>query len=249
MTDRVLGLIVARGGSKGVPGKNLRTLGGHPLVAYAVRASIRAPSITRTIISTDDQAIADTAARYGADVPFMRPAELAADTSPVLDTIRYTIERLEQDGDRYDMVCLLQPTAPLRAIEDIEQPIAILRGDDSIDSVVTLAAVVDAHPARLRRIENDRVVQFLESGGDVEGQQRQDHEAAYRRNGACYASRRDTIIGGSLTGTVIAPWVMPEWRSVNIDDETDLLMAEAMIVSESNRSYFGYLERLFDEPS
>lgn len=232
---RILGLVVARGGSKGVPRKNVRLLGGHPLVAWAVRAGVLAPSIDDVVVSTEDPEIAEAARRYGARLPFLRPPELASDTSPVLDTIVYTLRRLaEADGERYDAMCLLQPTTPFRSIDDLEAGASLLRSRPDADSVVSLVAQIDGHPARLRRIVDGRVEQFLPGGGDVEGQQRQDYGAdvPYRRSGGFYLSRTRTILEkATLYGGVCLAYVMPHERCINIDDEFDFKLAQAALES------------------
>lgn len=257
---RTLGLVVARGGSKGVPGKNLRMLAGHPLVAHAVRTSRMSPSITRTVISTEDPEIAGVAKEYGADVPFMRPAHLASDEAKILDTVVYTLTQLARQGDIFDVIALIQPTTPFRCSSDIEGCLHLLRTDESADSAVALTEVFDGHPARLRRIrasKNDacpgRVHQFLASGGDSEGQQRQDvgfegRGSAYRRTGACYTARCSTILDkGSFYGDEVAPWLMPAWRSVNIDEELDFLLARAMLEDESYSERLAFVRERFSD--
>jgi CMP-N-acetylneuraminic acid synthetase len=247
--DRILGLVVARGGSKGVPKKNVRLLGEHPLVAYAVRAAVKAPSISRVVISTDDTEIAEAARRYGCEVPFMRPADLAGDDSPILDAILHAVRTLEAQGDGFDAVCLLQPTTPFRSVEDLENGAAILRAGPQADSVVALTEVVDAHPRRLRRIADGTVRQYLPEGGDKEGQQRQSHgdDRAYRRCGAFYLARTGTLLEKrSLYGQVVLPYVMPSWRSVTIDEEEDLLLAEAMLQSPIFAEKLAHVRAMFE---
>ena len=247
---RVLGLVVARSGSKGVPGKNLRELAGHPLVAYAVRAGVKAPSITKVVISTDDPRIAETAARYGAEAPCLRPAELATDDSPVLESILHAINELQRQGESFDLVCLLQPTTPFRDVDEIERAIRTLAADPTADSIVALAAVEDLHPRRLRRIVDGAVRQFLGGGGDQEGQQRQDHgdETAYRRSGDFYITRVPTLTEKkSLYGDRALPLIVPAWRAINIDSESDLLMAEAMLQSTAVGQRLRHVRWLFEE--
>lgn len=245
---RVLGLIVARGGSKGLPRKNIRMLGGHPLVAYAARSGALAESITRVIISTDDEEIADAAVKYDAEAPFMRPAELAQDDSPILATIQHALRAVEESDGPYEAVCLLQPTTPFRTPNDLDAAVALLRGSPEADSVVSVAPVIDTHPRRLRRIVNGRLMQYLSEGGDVEGQQRQDHDddRAYRRNGALYLARRRTILeAGSLYGEHVLPYIMPEARSINIDTLQDFLLAETMLQHEEFVDEFREIRTMF----
>lgn len=226
----VIGLVVARGGSKGIPGKNLRPLDGHPLVGWAVRASTRCDAVDRVVISTDDADIARAARAYGVDDVIERPAELASDTAVAIDVIRHAADRLDATQPGWDALCLLQPTCPLRLPGDVADTIAALDADPMASSACSLAEVQDAHPARLRRIESGVVRQFLDKGGDHEGLQRQDHATAYRRNGAVYVVRRDALRKhGSLYGPRVVPHVMPEHRSVNIDTPLDLLLAQGVI--------------------
>ena len=245
---RVLGLIVARGGSKGLPGKNLKRLGGHPLVGFAARASIATPGITRTIISTDDASIAQAAVDYGAEAPFLRPPALAGDHSPVLDTVLHALRAVEAHDAPYDAVCLLQPTTPFRTPDDLSAGIDLLSGNEQADSVVSVVEVVDHHPRRLRRVVDGRLVQFLAQGGDREGQQRQDHgeDPAYSRNGAFYLTRRETLlVQASLYGEFVLPYIMPEMRSINIDSRLDFLLAEAAFNAEPTRPVFDAVRNLF----
>lgn len=137
MTDgpSVLGLIPARGGSKGIPGKNIRTLGGKPLLTHTIEAALAARSIERVIVSTDDEAIARVARRYGADVPFMRPAQYATDTSPSIGVAHHALAWLSVEGGGYrpDAVALLAPTSPLRSAKQIDAVVDLLysAGTDS----------------------------------------------------------------------------------------------------------------------
>src|SRR5438477_7168262 len=117
---RVLGLIPARGGSKGVPGKNIRMLGGKPLLQYTAESALRSARLTKTILSTDDDRIAEVGRTCGLEVPFIRPAELAEDSTPTLPVIKHALEWMEDQGMRFDAVCLLQPTSPFRKSSDID---------------------------------------------------------------------------------------------------------------------------------
>ncbi len=246
---RVLGLVVARSGSKGLPGKNVRDLGGRPLVAYAVRACVRAPSIATTVISTDSPEIAEVARSFGAEVPFLRPAGLATDEAPVLLAVEHALRSLEERARRFDAVCLVQPTTPFRSVDDIEAGIRLLGRHDEADSVVALARVEDGHPARLRRIADGRVVQFLSAGGDSELGRRQSHsdDVPYRRCGGFYLARRDVVLEKrSLYGDVALPYIMPPERSLSIDDEHDFLLAQAMLESRAFADRLAHVRRLFE---
>jgi CMP-N,N'-diacetyllegionaminic acid synthase len=231
---RVLAVIPARGGSKGVPRKNVRPVCGRPLIAYTIDAALAAgPLLHRVIVSTEDEEIAAVARECGAEVPFLRPAELAGDrvpTAPVLQHATRFVE--EQEGSAVDWVLLLQPTDPLREVEDIEASCALaFRG--GCDSVISVVQVLAEHPILMKRIEGDRLLPYCIE--EKEGTRRQDYQPpAYMRNGAIYLTRRDVVMErGSLWGEVIRPYVMPEERSVGIDSELDLKLVELLMAERS----------------
>ena len=219
---KVLGLIPARGGSKGVPGKNLRRIGGMTLVEWTTRSALTS-SLDRLVISTDSQEIADEARRVGADVPFIRPNELAQDSSLTIDVVQHALDELKGD---WDAVMILQPTSPFRTASDIDKCIEMLV-DSAADSVISVTPVGDHHPARMKFIENGFLIDppFSE---DVEGRPRQTLQSLFLRNGAIYLTRVEVVNGGSIKGTRSIAYVMPEERSVNIDTEFDLMVAEAI---------------------
>lgn len=221
---RVLGVIPARGGSKGIPEKNLRAVAGVPLIVYTIRAAEHSVRLSRAIVSTDDDHIAEVAAAAGADVPFRRPARLATDEALAIDVLQHALETLEAEGDEaYDAVVMLQPTTPFRGAADIDGAVAKLESTGA-DSVISVIDVGGHHPARMKYLEGDRLVDppFAEA---VENQPRQQLEPMFLRNGAIYATRRRTLLGGSLKGGDCRAWIMPRERSVNIDDLDDLSYA------------------------
>jgi CMP-N,N'-diacetyllegionaminic acid synthase len=226
----VLAVIPARGGSKGVPRKNIRPVCGKPLIAYSIETALAARHLFhRVIVSTDDQEIADIAAGCGAEVPFLRPAELANDTAKTSAALRHAVEFVEaQDNIKLDWICLLQPTEPFRTVEDLENSIALARagGCDSVISVVQVHAV---HPILMKKIENDVLMPYCVE--EKEGTRRQDYQpAAYMRNGAIYLTRRDVLMEeSSIWGKVIRPYVMPPERSVGVDSELDMKMVEILM--------------------
>ena len=232
-TLRVLGVITARGGSRGVPRKNLRLLGGVPLVVHAVRQGADASSLTRVVVSTDDDEIADVCRAAGGDVPFQRPPELALDTTPTLPVLRHALEHCEAAGDApYDLVCILQPTSPLRTAADIDATVALC-AESGADSAVSVAETL--HPAKIKRIdERGRLVAYAVD--EVEGRRRQDLGAtAYARNGAVYVVRRATLLAGRLFGEDCRAHVMPKERSPDVNEAADLLLLEALWTSLQGR--------------
>jgi CMP-N,N'-diacetyllegionaminic acid synthase len=237
----VLAVIPARGGSKGVPRKNLRPVCGRPLISYTVEQAVAAQDLFyRIIVSTDDDEIASVARKSGAEVPFLRPAHLARDESPVIPMLQHAVQFVErQDGRRMDWICLLQPTEPFRTAADLEQclTLALTGGCDSVISVVRVFAT---HPILMKRIEGDQLLPFCLE--EREGTRRQEYDPpAYMRNGSVYLTRRHVLMEqGSIWGKTIRPYVMPLERSVSIDTELDLKLAELMMseqlaVKESGR--------------
>ena len=134
---KTLAIIPARGGSKGVPRKNIRPLLGKPLIAYTIELALKCRSVVKVIVSTDDEEIAQIAKIHGADVPFLRPAELATDKSPIIETLRHAIRFFDGKGVRFDNVLLLEPTNPLRKLEDVEETIKKIN-EPGVDTVVTV---------------------------------------------------------------------------------------------------------------
>jgi CMP-N-acetylneuraminic acid synthetase len=226
MKPACLGIIPARGGSKGVSRKNIRQVAGQPLIAYSIQSARASRHLTHFVISTEDDEIASVSRSFGAEV-LPRPIELAGDKTPMLPVVRAVFSTLEAKlGTRFDYGVLLQPTAPMRTAEDIDQAVTILR-ETGADSVVSVYRVYDHHPARMYRLENEKLVP-LEN--EPAGRLRQDLPAVYHRNGAIYAFRRGLIDElDSLIGPDTRPYIMPEERSINIDNEIDLLLADLLL--------------------
>ncbi len=224
---RVLGVITARGGSKGIPGKNVKLFGGNPLITYTITAARSAHTLTRTIVSTDDEHIAEIARTAGADVPFFRPASLAADDTPHLPVLQHALKFAEAaDGVTYDIVVTLQPTSPLRLSEDIDSVVNLLAESDA-DSAVSVVEYIDHHPAKAKVIEDGMLKSFC--AVEAEGTRRQELPRVYWRNGAVYAVRRDVLLKGRLYGDHVLPYLMPDNRSLDIDCPEDFERGEHML--------------------
>lgn len=227
---RVLAVIPARGGSKGVPRKNIRIVGGKPLIAFTIEAALAVKNqLHRLIVSTDDIEIAEVAKSFGAEVPFMRPADLGGDKVPMVPVLRHAIETVEvMDGISLDWALLLQPTCPFRAPEDILAALD-LAATGGCDSVISVVRVLAHHPILMKKIENDQLLPFVID--EKEGTRRQDYAPpAYMRNGCIYLARRANIMEhNSIWGQVIRPYIMPEERSVNVDSALDMKLVEFML--------------------
>jgi CMP-N,N'-diacetyllegionaminic acid synthase len=226
MTDSgiVLGLIPARGGSKAIPGKNLVSLAGKPLLAYTAEAALAARSLDRVIVSTDDRSIAAAARDMGLEVPFDRPADLSSDETPMLPVIVHTLDWCEAEGMKVDVIVLLQPTSPLRQARHIDDVVARLR-DSSAETVVSVVEVPHHFtPGSVMMMTNDRLMPFAEGPMIL---RRQDKEPIYARNGpAVLALRTSLIRRGALYGESTLGYEMDTESSLDIDVPEDLWLAE-----------------------
>jgi len=230
---RVLGIVTARGGSKGLPRKNIRPLLGKPLLQYTAEAALGARRLARVVLSTDDEEIAEVGRRCGLEVPFLRPAELARDETPTLPVLQHMVLALEDEGDRYDAICLLQPTDPLRKPEHIDGCIEML-AEGEADAVVTVLAVPhDYNPHWVFFRDGDGLLR-LSTGEPAPITRRQDLPPAFHRSGSVYVTRRDVLIeGNSLYGERLAGFLIDEGESVNIDGLGDMERAERLLLGRS----------------
>ncbi len=219
----ILGLIPARGGSKGIPGKNVRPLAGKPLIQYACEAARGSRLLNHTIVSTDSAEIAEAARNARGEVPFSRPAELAADTTPMVDVIHHAIEWIElNEGKSPDIVVLLQPTAPLRQSNHIDEAIQLLVHGDC-DSVVSVAPIPQHYNPHWQFVVKDGQLQVFtgEPLGEIVTR-RQDLGTTYTRNGAIYGFYRRVLDEtGSIYGRRCAAYPMPAELSINLDTMDD----------------------------
>lgn len=221
----VLALITARGGSKALKDKNLRKVGGKTLIARAVEAARQAQTVDRVVLSSDDPRLIADAERAGCDVPFVRPPELATDDARSVDVVRHAIETLPE---RYDFIVLLQPTSPLRTGADIDAAVRLCveRGAPSCVSV----AEASKSPFWMFALD---VFGHMQPVADQTqySSRRQEVPPAYVANGAVYVARRETWLeaGENLVEPETVAYVMPKEHSVDIDDELDLAIAEAVL--------------------
>jgi CMP-N-acetylneuraminic acid synthetase len=228
---KVLGIITARGGSKGIPGKNLKLLAGRPLLAYTVDAARRSDALDRVILSTDDEAIAAAGRDLGCDVPFMRPFDLAQDDTPHLPVIQHATRWMqERAAYKPDAVMILQPTSPLRTPEDIIATVALLERSGA-DSVLSVHEVPPhSHPMRTLRLDHAGNAVLFVSGEPVRKRinRRQDLPPAWVMNGAIYACRTAVLFDAqpSLYGNRVVAYPMPPERAISIDDLEDWAAAE-----------------------
>jgi N-acylneuraminate cytidylyltransferase len=227
----MLAVVPARSGSKGLPGKNLRSLAGSPLIAHSILFAKLCPEIDRCVVSTDSDEIAGVARLYGAEVPFLRPADLATDETPTWPVLQHVVREMEnRESERFGSVLLLQPTTPCRVPEDVTRAVAMLQADTDAVGVVAVS-----EPAF-----NPRWVCVEESGGYMKRllkesatyARRQDVPPVYRINGLLYLWRRDHVLSVPAPQYDSDPHrmlVVPELRAGDVDTERDLIMLELLI--------------------
>ena len=218
---RVLGIIPARGGSKGVPRKNIRELAGRPLLWHSIQAA-RASGLDRLVVSTEDEEIVHIAQQCEVTV-CKRAPQLAEDHVPMVPVLQHALAQLMQTDNDITHVMLLQPTCPLRRAEDIDAVLALLRGEPS-RGVISVYEVGDMHPGRMYRMEDEQLESLWP---EWQTAQRQELPPVYHRNGAIYAVSAETLCDAhTLMPEDARPYIMPAERSVNIDTEMDWQLAE-----------------------
>jgi CMP-N,N'-diacetyllegionaminic acid synthase len=222
----ILAVIPARGGSKAVPRKNIRDLMGKPLIAHTILEAKRSRLLTHIIVSTDDEDIKTVSLHYGAEVPFLRPRELATDTALAVPTVQHAVSATEAlKKMRYDYIVMLQPTAPLRTCEDIDNALKRLIHSEA-EGIISVVDVDNWHPMKMKRFEENGMLVDYEPP-PVENPPRQILPKVYMVNGAIYATRRDVFMAkGTFKGDKCLGYIMPAERSVNIDTDADFLVAE-----------------------
>jgi len=216
---KIIGVIPARGGSKGIPGKNIKLLKGKPLIAYTIEAAL-ASRLDRVVVSTDCNIIAEISENYGAEV-IIRPECLAEDTTPTLPVIQNVINRI---NGKFDAVMTLQPTSPLRTAKHINEAIELFRDDKLADSLVSVIEVPHNYiPEKLMSFDG----RYL--SGNLEVKRRQDTDIKYARNGAAIYITKIQRLSEYLFGGRIIPYFMHKIDSFDIDDEIDLFIVSRIM--------------------
>lgn len=226
----VLFVIAARGGSKGVPRKNIKLLGGMPLIAYKIISAQKCQYDKRIIVSTDDDEIADISKKYGADVPFIRPKELATDSASSIDVVLHAMDWVsENDTRKYDYVCLLEPSSPFASYRDLDEALRILdecRGDTLLGMKEVEVTTNFIHPLD----ENGGLSEFYYALENLSSLRRQDQKREYTMNGCMYISRWNYFVKNKMFHSVKSiPYIMPEEKSIEIDTLFDYEIARMLI--------------------
>lgn len=221
----VLGIIPARGGSKGIPGKNTSPLAGRPLIAHSIKSAIDSAVLSDVVVSTDSEEIAKCATAHGLPTNKLRPAHLATDHAKTIDTLIYEIERYEAEHALVvDVLVLLQPTTPLRTGQDIDAAFHIFV-DSGSDSLISVYEASSVHPSIMYTSTEGKLAPLLQS--QTQGVRRQEFATVYVRNGAIYMMTRELLLKQrKLIGEQPAAYVMSRERSINIDEPYDLELAD-----------------------
>ena len=230
---RTLGIIPARGGSKGVKRKNIRSVGGKPLIYWSIKAAQESKLLTNYFVSTEDKEIADVADSFGATI-LNRPHHLAGDQTPMIPVLQQLCVEAEKLHGRFDYVLLMQPTAPMRTARHIDGAIDLMSKHPDCDSLVSVYQVEDCHPSRMYTCKEGFLSKFYE---EPAGSLRQDLEPVYHRNGAIYLCKRDLLMTKKLLlEDLPLAFFMSKADSVNIDDEDDLKIADLLMHQRINEA-------------
>lgn len=227
----MLALIPARGGSKGLPGKNILPFSGHPLIAHSIFMAKMCPLISRIVISTDDPKIAEIASDYGAEVPFLRPRELAKDETPMWPVVRHALQTVEgKNGEQYEYLLLLDPTSPGRIPEDVEKAFERLQAEKRADGIIGVSRP-SFNPIWHCVVEKEGwMSRLMEEGHRYH--RRQDVPSVYRINASLYIWRRDFIYACESEWTKKGRFLIheiPESRAIHIDDLHEFKVAELLV--------------------
>lgn len=227
---RILALIPARGGSKGIKNKNIIDLNGHPLVSYSIRASLESKYVDDTVVTTDSEEIAKVSKKYGANVPFMRPAELATDQARSIDAVLHAVKSLDEADNHFDIMVLLQCTQPLTTATDIDQAIETFfeKGMRGLVSV----SPVEEHPLLMRRMDEDGTLESLL--GENSTCRRQDMKIYYKVNGCIYINQISELSSDTSFNDNPVGFVMDVSHSIDIHEMKDLYLAEYYLRLEEN---------------
>jgi len=227
---KILALIPARGGSEGLLRKNIRDLLGKPLIGWTIEQLNCSRYPDRVVVSTDDEEIAEVSKRYGAEVPFIRPKELATSESPTVDTVFHSLDYFEDKGEVFDYVALVEPTSPLRKKEDIDSAIEkLIDNEDFADGLVSVGRVTLEHPIIVKRIDDNGYLRsFYQTEQAVT--QRQQLDEAFFPYGVIYISKVKALRQhGSFYQPRTLPYFIERWQNYEVDDMYDLLCVEALL--------------------
>lgn len=226
---KIITIIPARGGSKGIPKKNIKPLLGNPLIAWTIEQAKNSKYIDRIVVSTDDKEIAEISRKYGTEVPFLRPKELARDDSPTIDAIMHALNWFEERGEYFDIVVLLEPTSPLRKENDLDIAIELfIKNIDKADSLVSVGEVHLENPYITKKVEDGYVKAFIEINETI--YQRQQLPKVFFPYGVVYLSKTNALRKyRTFYQERTIPYFVERWQNYEIDDIYDFICVEAII--------------------
>jgi CMP-N-acetylneuraminic acid synthetase len=226
--EKVLAIIPARAGSKGIPGKNIKPIAGQPLINWTIRQALGSKLLDKVIVSTDGENVAKIAIRAGADVPFLRPEALAQDSSPTSDVVIHALDFFRENGIEYEMVAVLEPTSPLRKVSDIDKGIAHLRARPDAYALVSVGEVHTEHPLIVKKLEGDFVVPYMTEARKI--YQRQQADTAFFPYGVLYLARSDKFrkLRTFYTERTL-PMIIERWQNYEVDDNIDFEIVSTLI--------------------
>jgi CMP-N,N'-diacetyllegionaminic acid synthase len=229
----VIAIIPARCGSKGIPGKNIKFLCGKPLIAWSIQAGLESHYIDEVMVTSDSKEIGDIAKKFGANVPFIRPAELASDFAPSIDVIRHTINFYQYtQGTHFDYTVLLEPTSPLRVSKDVDEAILQLLENPKATALVGICKAASLNPAFLVKKNHENFLVGYENP-NMKVLRRQDTEEIYFFEGSVYISETTTLLSkNTFYHENTLGYELPKWKSFELDDLDDFVIVEALMINK-----------------
>jgi CMP-N,N'-diacetyllegionaminic acid synthase len=225
---KILAIVPARGGSKGLPDKNIKELNGRPLIAWTIEAALKSKHLDYVMVSTEDPRIAEISVRYGANIPFLRSSELAEDNSPISEVILDVLGKLELLNRKFDYVALLEPTSPLRRDDEIDSAIEMLIESRDDEALISVGLVHTEHPMIVKKITKDHIQPYITDVKSV--YQRQQFDKAFYPYGVIYLS---TVKSFKLNKTFYVekaiPFFIERWQNYEIDDIYDFFCVESIL--------------------
>lgn len=227
--NKILGLIPARGGSKGLPRKNIKSLSDKPLIAWTIEQALASKYPDNVVVSTDDKEIAEVSQKFGVEVPFLRPKEIASDTTSIIDVISHVIDFFKNRGVSFDYIALLEPTSPLRKEHDIDEAVKLLIDNEmKADSLVSIGEVHLEHPSIMKEVIKGYVMPYKKASKNIF--RRQDLDKVFFPYGVIYMSKVEKLIKTkTFYQEKTIPYFIERWQNYEIDDMYDFVCVEAVL--------------------